>query len=462
MNIRRFIGDKGFYRYLLSIAVPIMIQNGITTFVGMLDNIMIGQVGTVPLTGVAVSNQLILVFNLCVFGTMSGAGIFGAQFFGKGDVKGLRNTFRIKMVFSLSVAALGAAVFLLFGGAMIKSFLLGEGDPTDAAAALGFGREYLFIMLIGFLPFAMTQGYSGTLRETGRAFMPMLAGVIAVFVNLFLNFVLIFGNFGAPKMGAAGAATATVISRFTELAIVAVYTHTHAEQNPFIKGALRSLRVPWRLFVNVLKKSLPLLLNETLWSVGLALLRQSYSTRGLAVVAAINIQDTFWNVLSVSFLSIGVAAGIILGQQLGAGKLDTAQLNAGRLTVFSLIICIIVSAIFFFSAPALAEFYNTSGDVRRMAVSLMRISAVVMPLESIANTSYFILRSGGKMLVTVLFDCVFILIVPMPLAFLLTRFTALDIYAIYIICNSVGVIKSILGLLLVKKGIWIKNIVATE
>lgn len=199
--LNKFFGTKQFYKHLILLTVPIMIQNGITNFVNMLDNIMVGQVGTVQMTGVAVSNQLIFVFNLCVFGALAGAGIFGAQFYGKGDHKGLRDTFRFKLIFCVGITLLCIGIFLVFGEDLIGFYLKGEGNPKDAALSLLYAKRYLYIMLIGMVPYTVAQCYSSTLRETGQTVIPMVAGVSAVVVNLSLNYVLIFGKLGAPKLG---------------------------------------------------------------------------------------------------------------------------------------------------------------------------------------------------------------------------------------------------------------------
>ena len=243
----RYIGNKAFYRMTLAIAVPIMIQNGISNFVSMLDNIMVGSVGTEQMTGVSIVNQLIFVFNLMIFGTVSGAGIFGAQFHGNGDHKGVRDTFRFKLISCALMTALGAAVFLFFGDDLIRMYLQGEGAIEQIEASFGYAKQYLFIMMIGLIPFFVSQCYSSTLRETGETMLPMVSGIVAVIVNLCFNSLLIFGLFGLPKLGSAGAAIATVISRFVEAAIVMLVTHMRHDKYRFIEGAFRSFRVPGHL-----------------------------------------------------------------------------------------------------------------------------------------------------------------------------------------------------------------------
>ena len=458
--LRNFFGTKKFYKHLILLMVPIMIQNGITNFVNMLDNIMVGQVGTVQMTGVAVSNQLIFVFNLCVFGAISGAGIFGAQFYGKGDHKGLRDTFRFKLIFCIALTVLCIGIFVLLGETLISFYLKGEGSTADAAASLMYAKKYLFIMLIGMLPYTIAQCYASTLRETGQTFIPMVAGVAAVLVNLSLNYVLIFGKLGAPELGASGAAIATVISRFAELAVVVLWTHLHKDKNKFIISAFKSLTVPKKLCGQIFIKGLPLMINETLWAAGVATISQCYSVRGLNVIAAFNISTTFYNVFSVAFMAVGMSIGIILGQQLGSGETEKARDTARHCITFSVMISAGIGIIYAIVSNYIPYAYNTNNEVRSIAAGLMQIAAFTMPIEAYAHASYFTLRSGGKTFITILFDSCFMWVVSVVAAFVLNNYTNLPILTIYLICQLLNLLKCLLGYIFIKQGSWIKNIVS--
>lgn len=457
--LKNYFGDRAFYKRVMVLALPIMIQNGITNFVNMLDNVMVGQVGTVQMNGVTVANQLIFVFNLCIFGAVSGAGIFGAQFAGSGDQKGIAHTLRFKLLFCTLLTVLGIGVFLLWGDGLIGLYLRGEGDPADAAASLEYARQYIRIMLVGLLPYTVVQCYASTLRETGQTMPPMVAGSVAVAVNLALNSILIFGLLGAPRLGVAGAAIATVISRFVELAMVVVWTHTRKERNRYAVGLYRHFTIPRRLVGQILIKGTPLMLNETLWSLGMATLSQQYSLRGLNVVSANNICQTFFNVFSVAFMAVGVTVGILLGQQLGAGDREGARDASRKLIVFSVMVGAVVAVAYALCAGFIPRVYNTTDDIRQLATGLMLICAAAMPIDAFAHASYFTLRSGGKAFITFLFDSGFMWVVSVPLAFLLVHFTGLDILWIYAICQGINLIKCIIGGVLVKQGGWIRTIV---
>jgi putative MATE family efflux protein len=459
MMFKKLIGTKQFYKSIIALMIPIMIQNGIMQFVNMLDNIMVGKLGTLEMAGVSVANQLMFVFNLCIFGAVSGAGIFGAQFSGKSDDEGVRYTFRYKLIFCTLITALGIGVFVLFGEPLIKGYLKGEGSVQDIEATLGFAKDYLHIMLIGLLPAAIVQVYSSTLRETGKPRLPMYAGIIAVLVNLCLNYVLIFGNLGFKPLGVKGAAIATVISRFVELSLVSVCTFIMRNKNKFIIGAYKSLYVPASLMGEISKKAFPLLMNETLWAAGMAFLTQRYSVRGLDVVAAINICTTFFNVFSVAFLAVGSAIGIILGQTLGAGRNEEARDSSLKLIAFSVFTAAAVSVVFFCLAFFIPDIYKTTDSVKSLATQLMCVCALAMPVDAFANATYFTLRSGGKSFITFLFDSGFVWIVCAPVVYALSQFTALPIVPLYAVGQFLSIIKCFLGYAFVKSGVWIRNIV---
>ena len=457
----RYIGDRAFYRRCFGVAVPIIVQNGITNFVSMLDNIMVGQVGTLPMSGVSIVNGLIFVFNLCIFGASSGAGIFTAQFYGSNDEEGVRHTFRFKFLICCSISILGAALFLLGDSFLIGLYLTGEGNPAEAAEVLQHGLQYLYVMVWGFLPFALTNAYASTLKETGNTFVPMVAGIAATLVNLVGNYILIFGHLGAPAMGVRGAALATVISRFVELAIVAGWTHLNSEKNPFIVGAYRSFYLPGKLLKTIVIKGMPLLINEALWSSGMAILNQCYSTCGLDVVPAQNISSTLFQLGSVVFLSMGNAVGIIMGQMLGAGSSEAEVRDANRkLLALSVASGVVFGCLMASVSGLFPRLYNTTEDVRQLAMWLICINAFMMPFNSYTNATYFTLRSGGQTMVTFLFDSCFVWGVCVPLAYCLSRFTALPIIPLFALCQGTDFVKCLIGAFMLKQGKWIQNLTA--
>ena len=459
---KKLIGDGQFYKKVVLIALPVLVQNIITNFVSLLDNVMVGQIGTEQMSGVAIVNQLIFVFNICIFGGISGAGIFTAQYFGKGDHKGVRDTFRAKLIICLAVTLIAAGILFFFNDGLISLFLHQSDDGLDLMKTLGYAKSYIYIMLLGLLPFAITQSYSGTLRETGQTVVPMFAGIVAFVVNISLNYVLIFGKFGVPVLGVQGAAIATVIARYSECAVVILWTHLKHKDCRFIEGAYRSFKIPKRLVKEVATQGAPLMLNEVLWSLGPTMLVQCYSVRGLEAVSAMNISSTVSNLFFCAFFALGSAVSIIIGQLLGAGELERAVDEDRKLIALAVAVCVVIGGVLAAIAPVFPAVYNTTDSIKALATSLLRVAAVMMPLNAFAHMSYFTLRSGGKTIVTFIFDSVFVWGVSIPVAFILSRFTGLPVLELYIIVQSLELIKCIIGFIMLKKKLWVQNLVTDK
>lgn len=457
--MNKLFGNKAFYKRVILLTLPIIIQNAITNFVNLLDNIMVGRVGTEAMSGVAIVNQLAFVFSLLVFGAVSAAGIFGAQYFGQRNHEGVRYAFRFKLISTMVIAIIAMLLFVFAGEQLIVLYLHEDGGAGgDLALTLEYAKEYMLIMLIQMIPFAIIQAYSGTLRETGETFVPMLAGIVAVIVNLVFNYLLIFGKFGFPELGVAGAAIATVLSRFVELGIVVAWTHYKKERNIFIQGAYKSLYIPGTLVKSIFIKGTPLIANEGFWAAGMAVLNQCYSVRGLSVVGATNISSTIVNLFNVVFIALGSTVSIIVGQHLGADEKEEAKIAAYRLITFSVLSCIVMGSVLAACSSLFPQIYNTTDEIKALAAKFILISAVFMPMHAFLHASYFTLRSGGKTVITFLFDSVYIWVASIPLAFCLTRFTSLTIVPIFFFCSLIDAIKCVIGFILVKKGVWIQNI----
>ena len=459
---KKFIGSREFYKMVLIVAVPMIIQNGITNFVSMLDNIMVGQLGTESMSGVAIANQLIFVFNLCIFGGISGAGIFCAQFFGAKDHEGVKNAFRFKLIVCAVLCVIFITAFVFWDEQLISFYLHQSESSGDLALTLAEGQKYLRIMLLGLIPFAINNAYAGTLRETGETMVPMRAGVAAVAVNFTFNWLLIFGNMGFPRLGVEGAAIATVMSRFVETFIIVTWTHRHTERNVFAVGLYRHFSIPAALSAHIIRKGWPLLLNETLYSFGMTFITQCYSTRGLSAIAAYNISSTLSNLFKIVLYASGNSIAIIVGNRLGAGKMKEARDADNKLIAASVGLCVIIGGLLLLVAPLFPAIYNTTADVKELATIFLRISAVFLPVQAFTHACYFTLRAGGKTFITFLFDSVFIWCIILPPAFITSRFTAINVISIYAMVQALELVKAAFGFVLVKRGDWMANIVLPD
>ena len=456
------LSNKAFFKRLFLITFPIILQNAVTNFVSLLDNIMVGQLGTAEMSGVSIVNQLMTVFYICIFGAAAGASIFTSQFFGSQDHDGIRHATRFKLYFCLILTLGAVGLFGWKGDWLIGLYLRGEGNVHDAAQILFFGRRYLSCMLWGLIPFTAATVYATTLRECGKTAPPMAASVCAVFINLLLNYVLIYGKWGFPAMGVTGAALATVVSRYAEFAIVAAWTHLHRKALPFVKGLYRSFRIPKVLLRSIAVKSLPLLLNEILWSTGMAFLNQCYSTCGLDVVPALNISSTLANLATVVCFAIGNSVGIVIGQMLGAGHSRQEILSASKKCLWTgLGSGLLFSGVMLAVSGVFPHVYNTTPEVRTLATELIFLTALIwLPMRAFLHPVYFAIRAGGKTLITTLFDSGFLWITMVPLAFVLSRYTDIPILWLYSICNGLELLKCAIGYRMLCNGSWIQNLTA--
>ena len=314
-------------------------------------------------------------------------------------------------------------------------------------------------MVIGIAPFVISICYNTTLKESGQTVVPMKAGVLAVVFDIVLNYIFIFGKLGFPAMGVVGAAIATVISRFVECGYLVIYTHIHSNDYPFIKHCYRTLKVPGSLVKKIIVTGAPLMLNEFLWAGGLTLQTQALSTKGLATVGGLNICNTIGNISNCIFVTMGTTIAIVVGQLLGAGKMKEAKVTATRMAAFSLLISFGMIIILGLLGPVFPHFYNTTDEIRKLATKFIWAVAAATPFISLSNSEYFILRSGGKTIITFLFDSCFVCLVNVPVAICLTKFTAIHIVGIFFLVNMLEGVKALIGFIMVKKDIWLNTIV---
>jgi putative MATE family efflux protein len=300
------------------------------------------------------------------------------------------------------------------------------------------------------------------MRETGQTVVPMVASLCAVFTNFILNAILIFGLLGAPALGVAGAAIATVVSRFIELGILTVWGHTHSKKYPFLVGAFRSLAIPRDLFRRIIVNGLPLMANEFFWAIAMTMRNQSYSTRGLDVVAAQNIAMTIINLFNVIYMAVGSSIAIIVGKELGAGEIEKGKDSARKLMAFSISCAFLIEVILFGISSSFPLLYNTSDGIRELSTYMIRIMALALPFFAYANSAYFTLRSGGKVAITLLFDSVYMWSITIPVVFCLSRFTDMGIHWLFVAGTFAEVLKCVFGFILLKKVNWAKQLVKKQ
>ena len=462
MSKNKYIADKSFYLMALSIALPMIGQVMVTNFVSLLDNVMIGQIGTNEMNGVAIINQLVFVFNLTIFGAMSGPGIFGAQFFGKKDFKGQRYTFCFRLILSFLLSFIAIIILIVGKDFLINMFISETSDYDMQIETYKYASEYLKIILFTLLPFALSQALVSVLRESNETKVPMYGSLSAIGVNLFFNYCLIFGKLGFPKLGVAGGAIATVIAKLVEMTFLIIYAMRRTKRFPYFHEFYKGFKIPTNLIKGMVGQGWPLIVNEFLWSLAVAIIAQCYSYRGLEVVAARNIASTLTNLYSTIYLQMGCATGIIIGQVLGQSDFTKAKEYYFKLVgmILSIALCVVIIVIPL--AFVFPEIYNTTTEIKSLATFYLIVMALAIPIHSYTNICYFVLRSGGKSLLTFMYDAGFSWIIQIPVAWLLCYKTDFDIKTVMIIVTYIEGIKVIIGYRMVNSGIWIQNLVNDE
>lgn len=451
--------NKDFYRKVAAISLPILVQGTLTYLVGFIDNIMVGQIGTEAMSGVAIGNQLHFVYYNCLMGIVAGGSVFGSQFYGKKDMDGFRESFRFRFLVCLLLTAIAFILFLFSGKYFISLFLHTQDSSVSSVATLQYGIQYLNILIIGMIPFALTQVYASTLKDMSQILIPMTASIVAILSNTALNYLLIFGKLGLPALGVQGAALATVLSRCMELLVILVALHRKKSTFQILHHALRASRSRSPFSKRILQKSFPLMINESFWSIGTSIMLQCYSFRGIHVVAGLNIATSIYNIFTVIYTSIGGTVAIMMGQLIGAGKMQEARTANRKLFTIAISASMICSILLFAAAPYIPQVYATSATVRDLAASFIRILALSLPISCFTHVAFFTIRAGGKALITFLYDSLNLWIINIPLAYCLVHYTPMPIVSIYFVCQMAELIKLAAGFILVKKGVWLNNIV---
>ncbi len=455
----KVIGDKVFYKRVMKISLPIVIQSALTYLVGFVDNIMVGQIGTEAMSGVAIANQLHFVFFTCLIGIVASGSIFGAQFYGNNDLEGLKETFKFRLLSCFLLAIAAILIFGIFGEQLILLFLHSQNNGVSIEVTLLYGKKYLTILLLSLIPFALTQVYTSTIKDMGETLLPMFASMAAIISNTVLNYCLIFGKFGFPELGVEGAAIATVIARFLECFIIMIPIHMRKNKFQFIKGAFANFNTNRMLRKQIIKKGLPLMTNELFWSIGSVIMIQCYSLRGINVVAGLNIATAIYSIFTIVYMSIGGSVAIIIGQLLGAGKMEEARDSNNKLFFIAIVGSFVLGILLFVIAPILPQLYNTSAEVRNLATKFMYVLALCLPISAFTHVAFFTIRAGGNSIVSFLYDSLNLWIINIPLAYCLTRFTDFPIIYIYLVCQLAEIVKLIAGVILVKRGVWLNNII---
>ena len=451
LNIKSFFGDRSFYKEVTGIALPIMAQQFVTSFVNLIDNVMVGGVSQTALTAVTVANRFYMIASSIMFGLCGAAGIYIAQNYGacKHD--------RCQKILNINLS-IGFVVMLLFTGVLffVPEWTIYPFSRTPEIVDLGL--DYIVFAKYTYIPYGISFTCMMAMRAIGLNKIQLKVGIIAVLTNTILNYILIYGKLGSPAMGVKGAALATMIARLLEMAI---YLALLIRQRHFYKLDLKGLIfLDWSLMKSMLAKAVPLTANELFFSIGTSLVFKSYMRADELLVAAISVVDTVMNLACIVLGGLYSAVAIFIGGKLGAGKLEEAKSDAKKIIVFGVIVSAVLGAVLFCVAPYIHNLYSLSDEAIRALEILIRIKSCLMPIYVVNVCTFYVLRSGGDTFSTMLVDSGFLWIGPVTVSTLLSIFTSIEVVPLYVTVELLDLVKMFIAFWFLKRGRWVRNLAA--
>ena len=443
-----------FFKKLLLISFPIILQQLFLNFASLLDTLMVGQLDEISISGVYVATQIVFVANLMIFGSIEGLSVFFSQFFGKKDDKHLKNTFAYKFVYSIIAAIFEIIIIAAFGENLVSLFVK---TNQEIQVAL----DYLYIVIFSIVPFAISVTIASTLREIHHPVSPMVITAIGIIMNFFFNYLFIFGKLGFPTLGASGAAIGTLINRLVEMILLVIVVIV--KKYPFSQNFIHSFKIEKELSKRILLKSIPLFLNETLWSLTQIILVFFFTKCDSIATSVLPIVQTIFNLLFVVLLGLGNGVSIVVGNTIGESKYEEAQKQAYYSLMLTIASCLILGAFLASCSSLITSLYKGVGEeAKKIASKLIRFSSVYLLINGVNTSLFFLLRGGGKTGVVFFFDSFYGWVVSIPLAFVLSSCTNISFINMYIVVYLSDSLKMIVGFILLVSKKWYKNLTSVN
>jgi len=443
--------DNIFYKKMFAIAIPIAIQNFIYSSLNMIDTFMIGNLGGHKIAAVGAANKVFFLLNLILFGVCSGAAIFSAQFWGKKDKKSIKKVLGICLIIAISASVFFTIAALFFGEYVMRIF-------SNEQEVIVPGAQYLKILSISYCFTGISFSYINILRSTGEVKLPMKISVGAVLLNTLLNYVLIFGNFGAPALGVRGAAIATTVARVLECSVLLyiVYKHEYV-----VAAKLNEMFSFTKEFVKeFFKKTLPVICNEFMWALGITVYSIVYGHMGSDSLAATTIAQTVEQIASVLFFGLGSACAVMLGNELGSNENEKAYDYGKKFLILTVNISFIISIIVIATSPLIANIFNVSDMVKRNIINCNIAFALFLPFKVFNLVNIVgVLRSGGDTKFSLMLDMGGVWCIGVPLVAISGLLLGLPVYIVYALAYVEEIVKFIIGLIRFKSKLWVNNIV---
>ena len=452
--LSKLFQDKNFYRAMLTLSTPIIIQNLITFSLGAVDMIMIGQLGDAPVAAVGLADQIFFLMILMMFGVSSGAAIFSAQYWGKQDIQGIHKVLSL----TLATAAAGSLGFLLVA-VLAPEWALGI--YTNDPEVIALGSDYLRVVGWSYLGTAVAVSYTMLLRSIESVKLPMIVGAIALITNTTFNYLLIFGHFGFPRLEVTGAALATSGSRILEAVIL--LSVIYFRRLPLAVNPKALLSIDLGFAPKFYKTTFPVIMTEVGWSLGITTYAIIYARISTESIAAVNIVVTIERMAFIVFLAMSSACAIMIGNKIGANEIKQAYVFGKRYLLLALLTAIPIGWMVALSAGAILSFYNVSETVADYAQMMMLIMGLVLPIKVTTLMTFIgILRSGGDTSYSLFLDVGSVWLIGVPLAFIGAFVLGLPVYWVYLLVVTEEIFKVTIGLRRFFGGPWIHHLTEPE
>lgn len=453
-RIRSIRQDHAFLRKTMMLAGPVAVQGFLNNILNMIDSLMIGSLGETPIAAVGLANKVFFVFSLLSFGICSGSSVLSSQYWGKKDIIHIKRVLGISLIFSIIGSLCIALPSILMPEMVMRIF-------TPKEETIVIGASYLAIVAFSYPINAVSQCYITILRSMNQVKAPVIISFISLFVNAGINYILIFGKFGAPELGAPGAAIGTLVARIFEcLAILLVL---HIQKHPLV-GRIRELFLMEKEFVvHFVKTTLPVIVNEFMWGLGVTMYSLVYGRMGDEAVAAITITQTFEQLFTVVFQSISASTAVILGNEMGANRLDKAEEYAKNFMFLQVALTLVVGTILYFMRWPIISLYNVTPEVGRYVALCFLSFICYMPSKMFNYVNIVgVLRSGGDTISCLVLDTTGVWCIGIPMAILGGFVLKVPIYIVYAMVLSEEIYKTIFGFLRYKKKKWLRNLVVNQ
>ncbi|HII4499125.1 TPA: MATE family efflux transporter [Clostridium perfringens] len=442
--------DRRFYRLLFSIALPIAVQNLITFMVSMVDTLMVGALGEIQLSAVSIANNLFFVLTILMFGLAGGSNIMISQYWGKGNVKTIHKILAIMY----RVCLLITGIFIFIALFLPKYFM---GIFTTDKAVIDFGASYLRIVCIGYLFYSITNCTIMMLRSVKTVSISIIVYTASLVVNSILNWILIFGNLGAPELGISGAAIATVCARITEFSIVLVFMFIYERKIGLKLEHL--LKLDKEILKDYVGLCTPVLCNELLWAIGASMISVIVGRMGTEVVAANSINGVAHQFVTVFIFGMSNATAVIIGNTIGEGKKEKAKEYAYSIGIFSVVMGCISGLMILLIKPFVVDFYNVSYSTKLIAMEIMTVTSGIIVFQSLAsNFMMGVLRGGGDAKFVLINDLIFMWLVAIPGGFFVAFVLELPVALVFLVIKCDEILKSLTSVYRVISGKWVNDV----